>query len=408
MTQTEINVTTACITALASQPNADEKIKILLTSLFNSYKREGFVTKQENKKTYSGSAPLLFTIKEISKMDSKFKKIFIANGLVAKVYIRKCGYYQTTYEIRYRSHGYNFSCTAKTLDKLKAEFLRKTQPGELEKYKAKPSQRNKKRKDTLHVYFEEWLSLKRGNIGEKEIKRFQTNFNNLPEELRYKPIYEIRAIDLDAILKDVQPRKYEELRTLFNGIFKYAVASGIIQNNPVALIKFKRAERQNRESLSQTEITSFLREIKDSKYDEIRQGAYILYYFGLRPCEIDEETHIEGDFLIARNRKRKNGKIEYKKIPIPKDAWKMIDWNKPITFQCRKERFHHLFKELLKGKTAYSLRHTFATICQQYVRPDIVDIWMGDSPQRLVGKVYTHFPDEFMLENMLKVEFPKE
>ena len=62
-------------------------------------------------------------------------------------------------------------------------------------------------------------------------------------------------------------------------------------------------------------------------------------------------------------------------------------------------------EELLEGKTAYSLRHTFATVCQQYVRPDIVDIWMGDSTTRLVGKVYTHFPDEFMLENMLKVQF---
>lgn len=41
-----------------------------------------------------------------------------------------------------------------------------------------------------------------------------------------------------------------------------------------------------------------------------------------------------------------------------------------------------------------------------YVRPDIVDIWMGDSPQRLVGKVYTHFPDKFMYEQMQKVEFP--
>ena len=55
-----------------------------------------------------------------------------------------------------------------------------------------------------------------------------------------------------------------------------------------------------------------------------------------------------------------------------------------------------------------SLRHTFATVCQQYVRPDIVDIWMGDSTTRLVGKVYTHFPDEFMLENMLKVQFTQE
>ena len=63
-------------------------------------------------------------------------------------------------------------------------------------------------------------------------------------------------------------------------------------------------------------------------------------------------------------------------------------------------------KELLDGKTAYCLRHTFATVCQQYVRPDIVDIWMGDSPDRLVEKVYTHFSDDFMYEQMQTVKFP--
>ena len=65
-----------------------------------------------------------------------------------------------------------------------------------------------------------------------------------------------------------------------------------------------------------------------------------------------------------------------------------------------------IMKELLDGKTAYCLRHTFATICQQYVRPDIVDIWMGDSPDRLVGRVYTHFSDKFMREQMDLVKFP--
>jgi hypothetical protein len=113
----------------------------------------------------------------------------------------------------------------------------------------KPSQRKHSTKNALYTIFQEWISLKHGDIGEKAIKRFTSNFNNLPEELRYMPIFEIRAIDLDKILKDVKPRKYEELRTLFNGIFKYAVASGLIQNNPVALIKFKRAERQTREAL---------------------------------------------------------------------------------------------------------------------------------------------------------------
>ena len=63
-------------------------------------------------------------------------------------------------------------------------------------------------------------------------------------------------------------------------------------------------------------------------------------------------------------------------------------------------------KDYSMEKIAYCLRHTFATICQQYVRPDIVDIWMGDSPDRLVGRVYTHFSDKFMREQMDLVKFP--
>ena len=207
-------------------------------------------------------------------------------------------------------------------------------------------------------------------------------------------------------MKEVNPRKYEELRTLFNGIFKYAMASGILTHNPVALIKFKRSERQTRGALSEDEIKAFLERIKEPKYNNIQQFAYILYFFGLRPCEIDEETHREDDFLITRNRKRKNGKIEYKKIPIPMQAQGLIDWNKPLTTDLHRLKINDIMKELLADKTAYCLRHTFATVCQQYVRPDIVDIWMGDSPDRLVGRVYTHFSDKFMREQMDLVKFP--
>ena len=53
----------------------------------------------------------------------------------------------------------------------------------------------------------------------------------------------------------------------------------------------------------------------------------------------------------------------------------------------------------------YFLRHTFATTCVQYVRPDIVDTWMGDSLERLVGRVYAHFPDKFMTNQMELVQF---
>lgn len=131
-----------------------------------------------------------------------------------------------------------------------------------------------------------------------------------------------------------------------------------------------------------------------------------MLFFGLRPCELIT-AHVEGDFLISRNAKRKNGKIEYKKIPISERIRGLLDLSKgfaaPGSLQILNKYFKKIFPE--KDITQYSLRHTFATTCQEYVRPDIVDIWMGDSSERLVGKVYTHFSDEFMKAQMDKVSF---
>jgi integrase len=352
------------------------------------------------------SETLKFTHKEISKMSKTFKKEFVANGLVAHVTKRISGKRTYCYEIRYRSNGYNITASSTDLATAKAKFIERTLPENINKYHI---QIRNTGTNLLEEVFAEWYNYKKGTITEKELNRFNVNFQSLPEHIRKKPIYNVRTGDIDNLMKEVKPRKYEELRTLFNGIFKYAVASGIIQHNPVALIKFVKAERQTRDALTEEEIYAFLENVKQPEYEAIRQGAYLLYFFGLRPCEVDQETHCEGDFLIARNRKRKNGKIEYKKIPIPLQAQGLIDWNKPLVFNCSDWKRNELFKKLLGDgdRTAYCLRHTFSTICQEYLkRPDIVDIWMGDSPQRLVGKVYTHFSDKFMRAQMDTVIFP--
>ncbi len=359
---------------------------------------------QEVKNDNQPSYTIKFTKEEVSKMDKTFKKYFIINGYIAHVTKRKSGKNGIVYQIRFRRNGYDIEASSADINKAKRIFLEKTLPENIGKYLVK---KKKTGFNLLEEVFAEWHRFKQGTVCEKEHKRFEVNFLGLPEKLRRKPINNIRVIDLDEVLKDVKPRKYEELRTLFNGIFKYAMASGIISNNPVALIEFKRAERQCRDALHKDETLALLKRIKESKYDDIRQGVYLLYFFGLRPCEVDEEAHREGNFLIVRNRKRKKGKIEYKKIPIPSQAEELIDWSKPLTFQTSSKYMQEeLIKDLLQGKTGYYLRHTFSTVCQQYVRPDIVDIWMGDSPQRLVGKVYTHFPDDFMYEQMQGVKFP--
>ena len=403
MTNQELKISATYIKKLASFPDAEDRISLYLDSLFATQPQKDTFNEPENSKSKAVSSLLHFTYKEIKNMATTFKKVFIANGLCAHVLKKPSGKNSYCYEIRYRSNGYDIRAYSTDLTKAKELFIAKTTAQEIEKYRIK----DKKTTGNLFFHiFEQWHQYKYGTLCEKEHNRFRTNFYNLPEDLRNKPINAITTLDLDKVMKEVKPRKYEELRTLFNGIFKYAMASGILTHNPVALIKFKRSERQTRGALSEDEIKAFLGRVKAAKYDSIRQFAYVLYFFGLRPCEIDEEAHREGEFLIARNRKRKNGKIEYKKIPIPTQAQGLIDWDKPLTTNLHRLKVNDTMKELLDGKTAYYLRHTFATTCQQYVRPDIVDIWMGDSPTRLVGRVYTHFPDKFMREQMNLVIFP--
>ena len=245
--------------------------------------------------------------------------------------------------------------------------------------------------------FTEWLEYKKGQISEgtcRDYKSLGERF--ILNDLGNIEISAIRTSDIDRILHNFAdaPRMYEELRSVLNQTFKYAIASGIINHNPVTLLPFKRAERESRGDLSPEKIHTFFNKIKDPKYDRIRQGAYVLYFFGLRPCELDKEARFENGFLICRNRKRKGGKIEYKKIPIPKQAREYLNFDEPITLSMSYPKSLDLFKKIFDDAsvTFYNLRHTFASVC----------------PERLVGKTYVHYKDDFMIRQMNKVKFITE
>lgn len=155
---------------------------------------------------------------------------------------------------------------------------------------------------------------------------------------------------------------------------------------------------------------------KAHKDDQVLRGFYTFYhaktilfcffyisalflqlFCGLRPCEV-ETARIENGFVVAKNAKRKGGKTEYKRIPIPAEA--------DLT-ECKAntQRSNIEFKKLFPARTQYDLRHTFSTVCQMYVRREIVEIWLGDSSEKLIGNTYTHFSDDFMRSGMSRVRF---
>lgn len=351
----------------------------------------------------SVTATIKFKKEEVANMAKTFKREFIANGLVARVIKRQSGKRTFVYEIRYRRNGYNISASSTDIEKAKKKFLDMTRPENISKYAPRPE------KSGLHLFHEiatEWFAWKKGKINDRTYSNYESYYRRfMYPALGETSIFQIRTADVDKVLKNKSERQYEDLRTVFNSIFKYAIASGIITHNPVTLVPFKKAKRKDRRALTAEEQRHLLQRLELPEFFEYRATFLIMLYFGLRPCEL-EDTRFEGDFLIARNAKRKGGKIEYKKIPAPKQAREKLNFNEKIK-TLKTPVLNRIFQRAIEDDTLtqYYLRHTFCTTCQKSVRQEIVAIWMGDSPERLIGKVYTHFSDDFMREQMAQVKF---
>ena len=82
MTAAELKITTNYITALASQPDAQERISLFLSGLLAMQPKDNSNMPRKKKCV---STLIHFTQKEISKMAKTFKKEFIGNGLAAHV-----------------------------------------------------------------------------------------------------------------------------------------------------------------------------------------------------------------------------------------------------------------------------------------------------------------------------------
>lgn len=405
MTDNELTVTTACIQALSSLPNSEEKIKLLLSGLFDSVqKHKADFSTHENITPSSISSKIIFTKQEISNKAKTFKSDFAANGFAAHILKRQNTKNSLIFEIRYRRNGYYIHVSGATLEKAKENFIRETSPENIEKH------RKRQKKIALNTFLfvtNEWLNFRKTNLNPVTLKNYESYCKRfLFPSLGELPISSIKTIDINNIMTTVQGRVYEDLRVVLNSVFKYALASGIITHNPMLLIPFKKAERNNRRSLTNDELKKLFERLNLPEFKDYKQTFLILLFFGLRPCEL-ADARFEDDFLIARNAKRKAGKIEYKKIPICNQAREFLDLSAPIKALHRTDVLNRIFKRIMDDDTVtqYYLRHTFATVCQQYVRPDIVDIWMGDSSERLVGRVYTHFSDDFMIKQMQNVVF---
>lgn len=190
----------------------------------------------------------------------------------------------------------------------------------------------------------------------------------------------------------------QELFSLLSQTFKCAIAHHLIQFSPLDTLIRPTHESVNGTALTREQEARLLSETPE-KY---REAFAIALYTGLRPNEY-ETLRRDGDMLIAKNSKRKNRKIEYKRIPICPMLRPYI--SESPSMPCPKTLWN-AFKKLFPDHTLYDLRTTFNTRCVEcHVDDNARKLMMGHSLGRLAN-AYTDVSDEFLRQEAEKLFYP--
>ena len=183
-------------------------------------------------------------------------------------------------------------------------------------------------------------------------------------------------------------------------IFKAAIKHSLIVYNPMDMVFHEKHEREHGSALTKDEEKMLLEAVKGTPHE---LSFVVALYTGMRPNEY-ETAVIDGKFIKARNSKRKNGKIEYKKIPITPMLRPYLEGVSELKLCIRKDNARQICKSL-SGRRLYDLRTTFYTRCQECgVAPVARDEFVGHSLGEL-GNTYTDLSDDFLLREGEKLNY---
>lgn len=335
---------------------------------------------------------LEFTQKEISSMPQKYRKMFRVGKLRAYMRERRRGG-SINYEARCRMDNINISAGGTTKEEARQRFIEKLNALE-HGVKTTPT----KFGDFIEFYFENFRKRKvAANTYKTDYDRVKKHILPALGEMRLSAITPSVCQAFIDKFSD-KGKTAQELFSLLSQTFKCAIAHHLIQFSPLDTLIRPTHESVNGTALTREQEARLLSETPE-KY---REAFAIAIYTGLRPNEY-ETLRRDGDMLIAKNSKRKNRKIEYKRIPICPMLRPYI--SESPSMPCPKTLWN-AFKKLFPDHTLYDLRTTFNTRCVEYhVDDNARKLMMGHSLGRLAN-AYTDVSDEFLRQEAEKLFYP--
>ena len=381
----------------------DKAVQLMLQTASESITLERLqsITSFDGKEQDNEEVFWKFSAKEILSMPKTFRKEFRTEGCTAHVRKRRSGKNNWNYEIRYRRNGYNITVSSNYLDEAKRKFIEKLHY--IDKHGTEKENTVPSTMDAFSMYFFENFHKRKVAQSTYRIALNQYKNHVLPHfgDMPIKKITPKKCQELlDKIDASGISRTTDDIFSMLNVIFKAAVKHALIEHNPMDMVFHKKHEREHGTALSKDEEKKLLDSMKGTPYELMFAVAL---YTGMRPNEY-KTAKIEGKFIVARNSKRKGGKIEYKKIPIHPMLSPYMQGVEELKF-CNEDTLRDKFRKLFPERRLYDLRTTFYTRCQECgVSPVARDTFVGHSLGEL-GNTYTDLSDEFLYAEGQKIKY---
>lgn len=397
---------------------SDEQKRLMLEMAANTITVDNLSTlvKSDDKEADKTNEVEIFKFnqKEILKMPKQFRKEFRTAGCTAHVLKRKSGKNNWNYMIRYRRNGYNVVTSSNNLEEAKRKFIEKL-------YTADQTQKQQTFKSMVvpvqptevngipatfdgfaNYYFETFYKRK---VCNESYRIAQSNYRNhvLPH-FGNVPLSSITANKcqklIDRLVDEDKKRTAENIATLLNMLFTAAVKHTVLQHNPMDMVFHSKHQREHGKALSKDEERKLLSETAGTPYQLM---FAIGLYTGMRPNEY-KTAIIEGEFIVANNSKRKNGKVELKRIPINPMLKPYLEGITELTF-VRLEAMRMKLKEILPNHKLYDLRTTFYTRCTECGVAEVaIKKFVGHTLGGLAD-TYTDLSDSFLLKESAKINY---
>ena len=416
----QLNLATTCIKTLATTPNSDEQIKLVLRELFSSLvsspATEKNTTQKENpygnKNSTRKENYLQFTQKEIKSMPSNYRKYFIVGEQVVFYRRKNNGVFEARFQRK--TENIYIQVSSKSIVELKEKFL-----AELVAC-AKGTQTGKRRK-TIHTtlftdYAQQWLEAKQRVTKESTYLEYERQFKrDICPFFTDKFIVEVdRALVQKFLFKYVDENKMrtaQKLQLLLKCVFDL-ISTDFNVPSPMKNIELPYYEPKKGQALSFEEERKLVDYCIANKDNATADALLVLLYFGLRQSELSTIT-VNGEWLECTTAKTRKGRNEVKRkipfTPMFRRVMQYVDFDKvrATNVAAVKSTIRRLFPD----HHTHELRYTFITRAKECgVNPELVMIWDGhefdkDVRTSKVDRGYTTYSVDYQLKEVQKITY---